>query len=234
MPNQSPTIASLAAALVTAQATLRPALKDSTNPHFRSKYADLQSVWEAARPALQGSDLAVAQTFAPNATGDVVTVVTTLTHKSGEWLSSELTLKPTKADPQGIGSAITYGRRYGLSAILGIVADEDDDGNGASVQHHPEERQQRDEMVRPPPPPSRPSGATPKWQDVVIHFGKNRGKRLGDLPVDTMQWYHENWQPKPFNGRMNPQDEDMRAAIDEWKNSTGKPAAGAADEDVPF
>lgn len=131
MHHQSDSIGKLATALSLAQADLSPAAKDSTNPHFRSKYADLQSIWNAARPVLSKNNLSVVQTF--NETdGTKMSIVTTLLHSSGEWMRGTLTMNPTKADPQGIGSAITYGRRYALAAILGIVADEDDDGNGAS------------------------------------------------------------------------------------------------------
>ncbi len=129
--NKSDTIASLAAALHKAQAQVEFAKKDAVNPHFNSRYADLWRIWQAAKPVLVANGLSILQTF-EKSDGETVTVVTTLLHVSGEWVSSALTLKPTKPDPQGIGSAITYGRRYGLSSILGIVADEDDDGNGAS------------------------------------------------------------------------------------------------------
>lgn len=133
MSNQSDKIDELAKALNLAQAKIKPAVKASTNPHFRSKYADLGAVTDSARPVLTANGLSYAQTFAES-NGETVTICTTLMHASGQWIRSSLTLKPTKPDPQGIGSAITYGRRYGLAAILGIVADDDDDGNGASRQ----------------------------------------------------------------------------------------------------
>lgn len=129
--NKSPEINHIAAALVRAQAAMKPALKDGTNPHFKSSYATLQSVWDAAREVLTPNGLTVVQTFGPSE-GETLNITTTLMHTSGQWIAGTMTLKPTKADPQGIGSAATYGRRYGLAAILGIVADEDDDGNHAS------------------------------------------------------------------------------------------------------
>lgn len=132
MSNQSDDIKQLAEALNKAQAKLRAAAKDGENPHFRSSYASLQSVWNAAREALTPHGLSVAQTFEKCETGDVMHIVTTLMHTSGQWIRGTLSIHPSKADPQGIGSAITYGRRYALSAILGIVADDDDDGNEAS------------------------------------------------------------------------------------------------------
>lgn len=129
--NQSEQINELATALHKAQGELEFAKKDAVNPHFNSRYADLWRIWQAAKPVLVNNKLSVVQGFEPS-DGETVTIVTTLVHVSGQWMRSSLTLKPTKPDPQGIGSAITYGRRYGLSSILGIVADEDDDGNGAS------------------------------------------------------------------------------------------------------
>lgn len=126
---KSEEIGLLATALAAAQAEVTGAAKDSENPHFKSKYADLASIWDACRAALSKNGLAVAQLAESD--GDKAVVVTILTHKSGEWLRGRIVLKPMKADAQGIGSALTYGRRYGLAAMVG-VAPEDDDGNAAS------------------------------------------------------------------------------------------------------
>ena len=127
-PTMSPTIGALAAALAKAQGEMGHAKKDAMNPHFRSRYADLASVWEAARAPLAKNGLAVIQTSAETERGACID--TTLVHASGECISGRLTLPVTKSDAQGFGSAITYARRYGLAAILGIAAD-DDDGNAA-------------------------------------------------------------------------------------------------------
>jgi hypothetical protein len=104
------------------------AKKDSVNPHFKSRYADLASVWEACREPLTNNDLAIVQLPGKDEGGYYVETV--LTHSSGEFLSSKLHIVPTKDDPQGLGSAITYARRYGLAAIAGIAPD-DDDGEAA-------------------------------------------------------------------------------------------------------
>lgn len=126
----------LAAALAVAQATIGTAVKDSTNPHFRSSYADLLSVWRAANPVLAANDLSVSQLCEPSTDGATVSVTTILMHKSGQWMRGTLTMRPVKADPQGIGSAITYARRYALAAAVGVCP-EDDDGNAASSQAPP-------------------------------------------------------------------------------------------------
>lgn len=118
----------LFAAMNAAQKIMGGARKDTVNPHFNRTYADLASVWEAGRDPLAENGLTVIQV--PSASGGSVTVATMLGHKSGQWIAGELTLTPDKNTPQGAGSAITYARRYALSAFLGI-APEDDDGNEA-------------------------------------------------------------------------------------------------------
>ena len=129
--SETMTTGKLAEALAKAQAQMESASKDRTNPAFKSKYADLTSVWEACRSALTSNGLAVAQIMVAAPEGHVA-VETRLLHSSGESLSSTCTLPATKKDAQGYGSAITYARRYGLSAMVGVVADDDDDGNAAT------------------------------------------------------------------------------------------------------
>jgi hypothetical protein len=134
----------LAKAMSAVQLELRPASKDANNPFFKSKYADLNSVWNACRDLLGKHGLAVIQGNSVGLDGTVI-VETILTHSSGQWIQSELALPLAKTDPQGVGSAITYGRRYGLAAIIGIVADEDDDGNAASRNGQPKVEPKREQ-----------------------------------------------------------------------------------------
>jgi hypothetical protein len=126
---RSESFAALAAALAKAQGEIVGASKDKTNPHFKSNYADLAAVWDACRGPLSKNGLAVLQPAV--ADGARVTVTTILTHSSGEWVESELTMTAAQSNPQGLGSCITYARRYALAAMVG-VAPEDDDGNAAS------------------------------------------------------------------------------------------------------
>ena len=122
--------AKIAAALVKAQRAFQPALKDKTNPAFRSKYADLGACIEAVQDALNAAGIALLQQTKEDASG--VTVETVFLHESGEsWASGPLHVPAAKQDPQGYGSALTYARRYSLMAACGI-APEDDDGNAAS------------------------------------------------------------------------------------------------------
>ena len=123
-------IAKIAAALVKAQKAFGPALKTSSNPHFRSKYADLSACVEAVIDGLNDNGIALIQRQHPHDGG--VAVETIFVHESGETLSAgTLTVPASKQDPQGYGSALTYARRYSLMAACGI-APEDDDGNAAS------------------------------------------------------------------------------------------------------
>jgi hypothetical protein len=127
---KSESIGKLAEALAKAQGAIEGAKKDQSNPYFKSRYADLSSVWEACRKPLSDNGLAIVQ-IPYNLEPETVTIETLLTHASGEWIKSIITMRPVKADPQGLGSCITYARRYSLAAMVG-VAPEDDDGNAAS------------------------------------------------------------------------------------------------------
>lgn len=131
---RSEQINELAGALAKAQGTMAGAKKDSVNPHFRSNYADLASVWDACRDPLTANGLSVVQSPRLVSAGEnawIVEVETTLLHTSGQFLADAVAVPVTKPDAQGVGSAITYARRYSLSAFVG-VAPEDDDGNAAS------------------------------------------------------------------------------------------------------
>lgn len=129
--SQSEFIHELAGALSKAQGEMQAAIKDKVNPFFKSSYADLGSVWDAARPVLSKYGLCIMQTTEMVADGSKIIMVTTLAHTSGQWVKSYLPLNPSKNDSQGVGAAITYLRRYSLSAIVGVVCDDDDDGETA-------------------------------------------------------------------------------------------------------
>ncbi len=123
--NQSESIDLLAAALVQFQRTAPAVHKNATNPHFKNRYADLAAIIEATRQPLADADLAVMQL--PD--GD--DLITRVVHKSGQWISSRTPVKCGKPDAQGYGSGLSYARRYALTAILNLAA-EDDDGQAAS------------------------------------------------------------------------------------------------------
>ena len=129
--NQSDSITNLAIALSIVQGKLTYAVKDSNNPFFKSKYADLESVWDACRSLLSENGLAVMQ-FPGEYYDGTMHLTTILTHKSGEWIGQDMSVPVTKPDAQGAGSALTYMRRYALAAVVGVVQ-ADDDGNAASA-----------------------------------------------------------------------------------------------------
>ncbi len=120
----SESIKQISPAIVTVQANIKMALKESTNPHFKSKFANLESVWDACREQLKDANLAVIQTF--SVVDGKICLDTTLRHTSGEWIRGTQLLNEIKQDPQATASASTYARRYGLAAILGIIQTDDD------------------------------------------------------------------------------------------------------------
>ena len=123
---KSSEIGELAAALSKAQSEMEGAKKESTNPFFKSNYADLHAVIKSSFPHLSKYGLSVTQGNEP--IKGAICVTTTLMHSSGQWIRSKVKLPLAKVDAQGVGSAITYGRRYGLSSMVGI-AQYDDDAN---------------------------------------------------------------------------------------------------------
>ena len=154
-PIQSENIDALMGALAKAQGDISAAAKDSSNPFYNAKYADLNSVWNACRDSLSKNGLAVIQTMNQNDDGAFV-LTTTLGHSSGQWIKSYLPIKydesateidkygkEKKANPlQKLGSCLTYLRRYALAAIVGVAPDEDDDGNSGGDVYKNQNRPQ--------------------------------------------------------------------------------------------
>lgn len=150
--NKSETISKIAVALVQAQTKMGNAIKDSKNPFFKSKYADLNAVREACLPALNESKISVLQLIVNKDNKNYVETI--LLHESGEWISSETEIKNSKPnDPQAEGSGITYARRYGLQSIVCLGA-EDDDGNAAS--NHKEQKPETKPEYKKPIPETKP------------------------------------------------------------------------------
>ncbi len=178
---RSDTIGALAAALAKAQGAMHGAPKDSKNPHFSSRYADLASIVDAARAPLATNEIAVLQVPSTPEAG-IVGMVTTLLHSSGEWLQSdELRVQAKDAGPQAVGSCLTYLRRYQLAALVGIAPDDDDAeaGEGRTVQSSgsavsrpappkPPVRAPLPQANRMPPP--KPNGEPPPLSDKDIPF----------------------------------------------------------------
>jgi hypothetical protein len=191
----SETTATLCAALVAAQGALKPIAKDGKNPAFRSRYATLDGIMETVRPALAAHGLALVQGVIHPETGEGgrlvgITVETRLLHTSGEWLASVVPVPVAKGDAHGLGSALSYGRRYGISALLALSTDEDDDGNAATkappakpqakpAPAAPAPGQRLHDRVPTTPPPEGMSLA--KAQTVEL-----KGQRLVDMDDDRL------------------------------------------------
>lgn len=150
---KSQSIKELAQALCNFQGAVAKVKKTETNPFFKSKYADLSAILDVIREPLTENGLSFVQ-FPKGRYG----LETMLMHVSGEWISESYEMEPTKKDPQGAGSVITYQRRYALGSILGLNIDVDDDGNSGSQPHKTNESpksevttvmiMQADELVR--------------------------------------------------------------------------------------
>lgn len=175
-------------ALSKVQATIKDAKLDAVNPHFCSKYATLASVYEAVRSACSAQGLCVTQ-LASTVDG-CASVTTMMGHTSGQWMRSTLIVPLDKATAQGLGSALTYARRYSLAAIVGVASDEDDDGNAAEASA-PQQRQ------APAPRPAAPRSSAPppapalagNPADFVFPSGSHKGKRVADLSQsELVRW----------------------------------------------
>jgi hypothetical protein len=176
--NTSTTVGAIAKALAAAQREIGVAVKDATNPHFRSKYADLQAIDEACRPALTKHNIAIVQ--APGYCDGVVSLTTRLMHAdSGEWIQSTLHIPPSKHDAQGIVSATTYARRCALAAMAAVPAGVDDDGETAVGRGAP-----RDSVVVPPP-----TAVVPFDPPAPVAYDK-------DLPKDAPDPYPCAYTPE--------------------------------------
>ncbi len=189
MEFMSPTIGNLAAALAQAQQELVPVARNAANPAFNSKYADLSSCLAACRSILPKYKLSVSQVIEPVQEGKLC-VVTILMHESGEWLSSRCVL-PAEGGrgvnaAQAVGSAITYARRYGFAAIVGLGTD-DDDGNASGEalrRPHGQDRPQpaaAASCAEPRPRPQRQIPRLTSWQVKALMV------RLAQRGMDTKE-----------------------------------------------
>ena len=134
--NTSEQINELAAALATAQGSISAAKYDGTNPHLKNRYTTLSAVWDAIRKPLSDNGLAVVQVVDMDSDGMILS--TRLMHSSGQYIEAVYPITAGEArgisGAQAIGSALTYARRYSLTALIGVVSDDDDDGNSAGDQ----------------------------------------------------------------------------------------------------
>jgi hypothetical protein len=182
MCNKSDSIINLAVALTKFNGEVHSIAKDAKNPHFKNNYATLDNIVEEIRPILQKHGLSVLQI--PGGDGENVIMKTMLLHESGEWLESEpLVMRPVKNDPQGMGSCITYARRYSLCSMLSLSTGIDDDGNAASQPAQPAQKPAYSQSQHNPPPTSQEQ---PKAAYNAPHSFKRDAYRLRE--EQHMDW----------------------------------------------
>jgi hypothetical protein len=180
---KSEMISELAKALIKVQAELKPVPRGSENPFFKSRYAELSACIKHATPLLAKHGLAVVQIGQDTKTEEsygLANLQTLLIHESGQWISGSMTVTPTKADPQGYGSALTYLRRYGFMAIIGL-AQEGDDDDAEAASHHNDGKGEK----------HRPTRA---YEDETV---QGDAKATSDL-LELSKWLKENNIPEGF------------------------------------
>lgn len=225
------------AALVKALSEVTPPKFDSVNPRFGSKYASLQSHLEALREPFLRNGWAIIQH--PNQSfQNSVGVTTTLIHASGETISfdASIPVNPESFDAQKAGSAYSYLRRYSLAAIGFTAGDADTDANEATPVVTTGTGVFKQPAAEVKKRPSGPASTVPgTWREVVLHFGKNKGTKLGDLPASSLDWYAKEWQPKPYNGSISEADVILRGALDSYLSAKSNPGqVEPPSDDVPF
>jgi hypothetical protein len=165
---QSANITELAKALNKLQGELKTVCRDKVNPNFNSKYADLSAIWDACRKPLADNGLSLVQTT--DRAGEDIVLETLLLHETGEWIKGKLPINAVKDEPQAIGSAISYARRYAMSAMLGIVSDEDDDAESRAVHQTRKNNTYYTEKQQ-----------TAEKKDAVSHNGKITAEQINLL-----------------------------------------------------
>ena len=220
----------LATALALAQGQMGAASKDADNPHFKSRYADLASIWSACQGPLTSNGLCVVQS--PSSEGSNVTLTTRLLHKSGQYMESTLTSSAGRGQgPQAVGSTITYLRRYALAAMVGVVTD-DDDGEAARRNHEPRNQQQgrqgKREGFEPMQPPQQPpdNGHHDSWAADRVPFCAwvtGKGMKYNDL----RDWCVGIGEGKPSSWPQIGRDR-FKADLDNWGPEFLAASGGAA------
>jgi hypothetical protein len=232
MIETSPAVEALAAALHAVQGQITGVLKDSRNPHFKTKYASLAAVLDTARPALQEAGLAVVQAPGPIHDGKLSLTTMILHGASGQWLRSTGQIALTKQGPQETGSAITYARRYGLMSLLGLPA-VDDDAEEATERSTPEikvtsGRQTVPDNPLPPPMPNPPLSLPPATDPLEKYPPgfEELGKKLGQCTsTGAILDFMKSKAVSDAQGSAAPEDWDKFYAMSREKYKTMEAAA---------
>jgi len=184
----SESIQAIAPALLKAQKAIGPAIKDKTNPLYKSKYADLHAVMKACLDALNGNVLVLLQTPV-HSEDSKVHMTTRLQHESGEYMEETFSIPAQKQDPHGYGSACTYLRRFSVSAWLGIVTEEDDDGNAASKSPNASSAA-ADKIIA--ANKEHPSTPTQVMHDALAAMDLEEQGRIRDMAITVIAAFDEN------------------------------------------
>ncbi|WP_419783796.1 ERF family protein [Maridesulfovibrio sp.] len=205
----SPEITKLAGAMLKVQQTLKPAAKDGQNNFTNSRYASLQSVMNTCREALLANGIWLTQLPVKVENGNLGLISKIVHAESGQWQSSLLVMPLPKSDPQGYGSAMTYARRYGLAALIGVVTEHDDDAEGSCRPSNMDSGYDPSRHLG--PAPTRPNRSQ----------ARENSNSSPNLPrLEGVQYRKENGQNgKPCilaTGNTLPQKESLRKAGFRW------------------
>lgn len=230
-------VGKLAEALAKAQGEMENAAKDKDNPFFKSTYADLASVWGACRAPLSKNNLAITQTLGTE-DGKLI-LVTRLIHSSGEYLDSKLPINPVKPDPQSVGSAITYARRFSLAAMVGVCSADspsesdmaDDDGHSDSDRPHQKSQPVYQQRAESPVKPVIAAAVKPVALSNDMNAQYRRMKEIqaelrlstDDLKAQLFRLYGVDTfknLPLPKLVDFVKMLEKEKASIQEWENNT--------------
>lgn len=251
---QSENIGELAKALAAAQGEMGAASKDATNPHFKTRYADLASIMDACRAPLAKHGLAVTQLAGRDDSGNV-TLTTMLMHGSGQFIGHTIGVRPSQENPQVVGSILTYLRRYALASVVGVVSD-DDDGEAAtqpvrtaSMALSPQTARTeytREEPVMPPPDvKARLDATTQRVADRVAPGAKVEGYTKSTLCPECggQMWDNRDKKTNPKAPDFKCKDKTCTGVIWRYKAPPVNPIPGGpleADlrntntDDIPF
>jgi hypothetical protein len=239
---QSDNIGELAKALAAAQGEMSAAAKDATNPHFKTRYADLASIMDACRGPLTKHGLSVTQLPGRGDDG-AVTLTTMLMHASGQHIGSTVGARPAQENPQVVGSILTYLRRYALASVVGVVSD-DDDGEAASqhARSAPARPVETPRQSHPTAPPAAPQSAPQRPAQ------RDNGPTLStDCPeCGGAMWDNREKKTNPKAPDFKCKDKSCTGVIWRYKAPTTQPIPGGfleaemrgapppSDDDIPF
>lgn len=239
---QSDNIGELAKALAAAQGEMSAAAKDATNPHFKTRYADLASIMDACRGPLTKHGLSVVQLPGRGDDG-TVTLTTMLMHASGQHIGSTVGARPAQENPQVVGSILTYLRRYALASVVGVVSD-DDDGEAASqpARNPPARPVETHRQAHPAATPSAPQNAPQRPAQ------RDNGPTMStDCPeCGGAMWDNREKKTNPKAPDFKCKDKSCTGVIWRYKAPTMQPIPGGfleaelrgapppSDDDIPF